>query len=95
MQVTGCCYCGTCLATLLIEEVEFMSANRDPNAVVQFYFGNAARDLSHLLPPDEATDLEQLHLKLDELEVIANEIENAHEHISFLFRDISYFIKGK
>ncbi|MBP7845053.1 MAG: hypothetical protein KA116_09560 [Proteobacteria bacterium] len=72
-----------------------MSANRDPNAVVQFYFGNAARDLSHLLPPDEATDLEQLHLKLDELEVIANEIEDAHEHISFLFRDISYFIKGK
>jgi hypothetical protein len=73
-----------------------MPANRDPNSVVQFYFGNAARDLGHLLPPEEeGTELAQLHYQLDEIELLTSEIESTHQHLSFLLRDVSYFIKGK
>lgn len=64
-----------------------MSAKRDWDFPVHFYYGNAAHDLSHLLPIED--DVEQtLEARLASVEGLINDIQKHSEHISFYLRDI-------
>jgi len=64
-----------------------MSAKRDWDFPVHFYFGNAAEDLSHLLPVEEAEDL-SLEARLSTIESLLDDMKKTGEHISFYLRDI-------
>ncbi len=71
-----------------------MSANWDRNQKIQFYFGNAAKDLSDFLPPEEKSvapsDLLNL---LTEAETQILKIEEAQREISFLLSDLKRMIR--
>jgi hypothetical protein len=76
-----------------------MSTYRDVKAPVQFYFGNALKDLSHLLPEDEEatpqnTNYENIHAQIHEIEALLNELETTQNHLSFLLREVDYFLKS-
>lgn len=64
-----------------------MSAKRDWDFPVHFYFGNAARDLSHLMPVEDEKEM-SLDARLDNLEMLLGDIEKVQEKISFYLRDI-------
>lgn len=64
-----------------------MSAKRDWDFPVHFYYGNAAHDLSHLLPIEDDVEL-TLEARLESVENLLDAIQKHGEHISFYLRDI-------
>ncbi len=64
-----------------------MSALRDWDFPVHFYFGNAAQDLSHLMPNEDEQNL-SLESRLNNLENVIQQLSDTQEHISFYLRDI-------
>ncbi len=64
-----------------------MSAKRDWDFPVHFYFGNAAHDLSHLMPIEDDKEI-TLEARLDNLDMLLSDIEKVQEHISYYLRDI-------
>ncbi len=64
-----------------------MSAKRDWDFPVHFYYGNAAHDLSHLLPIEDDVEL-TLEARLDSVEDLLDSIQKHGEKISFYLRDI-------
>lgn len=64
-----------------------MSAKRDWDFPVHFYYGNAAHDLSHLLPIEDDVEL-TLEARLASVEGILDDIQKNSELISFYLRDI-------
>ena len=76
-----------------------MSANWDRNQKIQFYFGNAAKDLADYLPPEEKaprtavsdTDSDLAHV-LSNAEAQLLRIQNAQKEISFLLSDLKRMI---
>lgn len=64
-----------------------MSAKRDWDFPVHFYYGNAAHDLSHLLPNEDDQEL-SLEARLASVEGILDDIQKNSELISFYLRDI-------
>lgn len=64
-----------------------MSAKRDWDFPVHFYYGNAAHDLSHLLPIEDDVEL-TLEARLASVESILDEIQKNSELITFYLRDI-------
>ena len=64
-----------------------MSAKRDWDFPVHFYYGNAAHDLSHLLPIEEEAET-TLEARLSSIEGLISDLEKAQEHLSFYLRDI-------
>ncbi len=80
-----------------------MSAKIDKTQPIQFYFGNAARDLNHLLPPEEMKSIDLTADKsVVEMEVISslidqslmhlNAIQDNRRQLSFLLKDIKRMI---
>lgn len=73
-----------------------MSANRDLEFPIHYYFGNAAKDLAHLMPIEdeieaavqEASTEANIEYRLNQIESILEKLTNAHEQISFYLRDI-------
>lgn len=72
-----------------------MSANWDRNQKIQFYFGNAAKDLSDFLPPEEkpAARTEELGTLLSGAEQQIQRILEAQKEISFLLSDLKRMIR--
>jgi len=75
-----------------------MSAYKDIKAPVQFYFGNAAVDLDHMLPPeDEATVIASSSLPLSEqleaVEMLVEQVDTTQKRLSFLLRDLNRIFK--
>lgn len=75
-----------------------MSAKLDKTQPIQFYFGNAAKDLSHLLPPED--DKSPVDLTADksilEMETISSLVEQSLVHLQALRdnrRQLSFLIK--
>jgi len=64
-----------------------MSAKRDWDFPVHFYYGNAAHDLTHLLPIEDDVEL-TLEARLESVEDILDAIQKHGEKISFYLRDI-------
>ncbi len=64
-----------------------MSAKRDWDFPVHFYFGNAAHDLSHLMSIEDDKEI-TLEARLDNLDMLLSDIEKVQEHISYYLRDI-------
>jgi len=72
-----------------------MSAYKDQNSPVQFYFGNAAQDLSHLLPAEdeaelqtEASSIDSLEAQMSHLEELDQEMGDCQARLNFLLRDL-------
>jgi hypothetical protein len=73
-----------------------MSANRDLEFPIHYYFGNAAKDLSHLMPIEdeieaavqEASTEANIEYRLNQIDSILEKLTEAHEQISFYLRDI-------
>ena len=64
-----------------------MSAKRDWDFPVHFYYGNAAQDLSHLLPAHEEVET-TLEARLSGIENLLTDLTNLQEKISFYLRDV-------
>ncbi len=64
-----------------------MSAKRDWDFPVHFYYGNAAHDLTHLLPIEDDVEL-TLEARISNIEEILNGLQKTQEHISFYLRDV-------
>jgi len=64
-----------------------MSAKRDWDFPVHFYYGNAAQDLSHLLPIDEVEET-TLEARLSGIELLLEDLTKLQEQISFYLRDV-------
>lgn len=73
-----------------------MSANRDLEFPIHYYFGNAAKDLSHLMPIEdeieaavqEASTEANIEYRLNQIDSILEKLTEAQEKISFYLRDI-------
>ena len=77
-----------------------MPASRDSSQKIAFYFGNAARDLNHLLPADEAShsacvdilerqeQIDNLHQILDSVQSHLTEVQKSRRQISYLLSDL-------
>ena len=64
-----------------------MSAKRDWDFPVHFYYGNAAHDLSHLIPVEDEKEV-SAEARLSSIESIIGEIENSQAQISYYLRDL-------
>ncbi len=71
-----------------------MSATRDKNQRVQFFYGNAVKQLSEFMPADESpiqsnqSEMELINSQIDRsLDTLA-QLQAANRHISFLVRDM-------
>lgn len=73
-----------------------MSAHLDESQPIAFYFGNAAKDLAHLLPPDDyrkpTTDIAQLSALFDRATEQLNALTEQRREISFLIGDLKRMI---
>ena len=67
-----------------------MSAKLDTTQPVRFYYGNAARDLAHLLPADESpeTEIGQLLALVESVSAQLESIEETRKEIGFLLSDL-------
>lgn len=70
-----------------------MSAEFDRSQAPRFYFGNAARDLAHLLPPEENSESVEIFDSLDQSERLLWQIRHAQEKLSFLVADLKRIIR--
>ncbi len=73
-----------------------MSAKIDTAQAIRFYYGNAARDLAHLLPTDEyeapTTNVEQLMTLVDQVQSQLGTLEETRREIGFLLSDLKRLI---
>ena len=73
-----------------------MSATRDREFPIHYYFGNAVKDLAHLLPIEEeieaavqeANTEATIEYRLNQIDNILEKLTEAQEQISFYLRDI-------
>ena len=79
-----------------------MSATQDRSQKVSFYFGNAARDLDHLLPREEIVEMSasgtagvdhlSRSLKLDEISSMIDRLSGQLETLEKNRREVSFLI---
>jgi hypothetical protein len=83
---------------------EIMSAQRDYSQKIAFYFGNAAKDLGHLLPQENPADLPipqavtpspfaELNNLLDSIQSKSTAIMQHQRHLSFLIQELKRSLK--
>jgi hypothetical protein len=73
-----------------------MSATRDLEFPIHYYFGNAAQDLAHLMPIEDEIEAAvqelsteaNIEYRLNQIDNILEKLTAAHEQISFYLRDI-------
>lgn len=70
-----------------------MPANRDWDLPVHFYYGNAATDLKHMLPPEEELNMSNRIVdKLSSLDSLISKLENNQKELNFFIQDIRRFL---
>lgn len=70
-----------------------MPANRDWDLPIHFYYGNAAKDLKHMLPPEEELQLSnQIVDKLSSLDQLIDRLEKNQKELNFFIQDIRRFL---
>jgi hypothetical protein len=78
-----------------------MSAKWDRTQPIRFFYGNAARELHEVLPPDEfendtldlRNEWSELNTLLDRASSHMNELKNTRREISFLLTDLKRMIR--
>jgi hypothetical protein len=77
-----------------------MSAHRDTSQQISFYYGNAARDLAHMLPKDDyvpeakptSADFDSLLKLVDEATTKLDTINHHRRELGFLLADLKRMI---
>jgi len=69
-----------------------MGATADRSQKIKFYYGNAAVDLAHLLPKDDAApasqEMSEINRSLDQALACMAEIQDSRKKLSYLIADL-------